>query len=283
MDLNLIKPFMTVYKHQSITKAAEALDLTQPAVSAALRRMESLLDKKLFVKDGRGIAPTSSAVMLAAKFEGAMDIIEAAVTQKDTMHTYVIEPSMHQIRDMNSVVVHEPPIEEALLLEHLRAQKIDLVIDTVIAEDRAFVVEHLYDEEIVAVCRQDHPRIQGSISQAQFYSERHVYCKIRRRNINGHKFKIDSNQLRDVRIEVSSLANVLFSVSDTDYIGACSRSMAEKWAESLNLQILDFPIPLDKIPVHMLYHRRYLNDPVQKQIREEIKAKFGQKCSATPA
>ncbi|WP_083938526.1 LysR family transcriptional regulator [Psychromonas ossibalaenae] len=82
MDLNLIKPFLAVYKYQSITKAADALDLTQPAISAALRRLEKRPNKKLFVKEGRGITATSSAIMLANKLEGAMELIETGLPKK---------------------------------------------------------------------------------------------------------------------------------------------------------------------------------------------------------
>ncbi len=140
MDLNLIKPFLAVYQYQSITKAAESLDLTQSAVSAALRRLEKLLNKKLFVKEGRGIAPTSAAVILADKLENVMDLIESAVSEKVEIHASVMEPAFQMFSTIEGVIFHEAPIEESQLLEQLRMQKIDLLIDTVIAEDHAFIV-----------------------------------------------------------------------------------------------------------------------------------------------
>ncbi|CAE6941688.1 Bacterial regulatory helix-turn-helix protein [Vibrio sp. B1FLJ16] len=50
MDLNLIQTFLVVAEFQSYTKAAEQLGLTQPAVSAAIKRLEQVVDKQLFVK-----------------------------------------------------------------------------------------------------------------------------------------------------------------------------------------------------------------------------------------
>jgi len=274
MDLNLIKPFLAVYKYQSITKAADTLDLTQPAVSAALRRLENLLNKKLFVKEGRGITATSSAITLANKLEGAMELIETAVTEKEKIHAYAQEAPLQQISSVNSVIFHEPPIEEMLLIDHLRTQKVDLIIDSIIPEDHAFIVEPLYDEEVAAVCRAEHPRINGALSQEQFYAETHVLYQMKRKNFNGLKFKADRVKKRNIKIEVSSLANVLLTVAKTDYIGACSRTFAEKWAETLNIQVLEYPIVLPKLPMHMVYHRRFLNDPVHTQVREAIKAKL---------
>ncbi|WP_028865724.1 LysR family transcriptional regulator [Psychromonas aquimarina] len=85
MDLNLIKPFPAVYKYQLITTAAESLDLTQSVLSAVLRRLEKRLNKKLFVKEGRGITPTSAAAILTDKLENVMGLIEnELLDNKDT-------------------------------------------------------------------------------------------------------------------------------------------------------------------------------------------------------
>ncbi len=64
-DLNLVKPFLSVYQQRSITKAAESLELTQPAVSAAIKRFEAVVGYSLFVRVGRSIEPTSMAHKLA--------------------------------------------------------------------------------------------------------------------------------------------------------------------------------------------------------------------------
>ncbi len=97
---------------------------------------------------------------------------------------------------------------------------------------------------------------------------------MKRKNLNGLEFKTDSIKKRDIKMQVSSLANLLMALSETDYIGACSRHLAEKWAERLNIQVLDYPVTLPKMPVHMVYHRRFENDPFHKQVREAVKAKF---------
>jgi len=64
-DLNLLTVFLEVHNQRSITLAAESLDLTQPAVSSALKRFRDQLGTDLFVRDGRGIAPTHTAQFLA--------------------------------------------------------------------------------------------------------------------------------------------------------------------------------------------------------------------------
>src|SRR5437899_318897 len=59
LDLNLLRVFAVVADSGSVTEAAKRLYLTQPAVSAALRRLTTTVDAPLFVRSGRGLALTS--------------------------------------------------------------------------------------------------------------------------------------------------------------------------------------------------------------------------------
>jgi LysR family transcriptional regulator, mexEF-oprN operon transcriptional activator len=56
LDLNLLRVFVVVASAGSVTRAAGQLYLTQPAVSAALRRLQSAVGAPLFVRSGRGLA-----------------------------------------------------------------------------------------------------------------------------------------------------------------------------------------------------------------------------------
>ena len=66
LDLNLLRVFVVVADVGSVTKAAARLYMTQPGVSAALRRLTTALDAPLFVRQGRGIALTSEGQRLLA-------------------------------------------------------------------------------------------------------------------------------------------------------------------------------------------------------------------------
>ena len=64
LDLNLLRVFVVVADTGSVTKAAARLYLTQPAVSAALRRLTSSVGAPLFVKHGRGLVLSSQGERL---------------------------------------------------------------------------------------------------------------------------------------------------------------------------------------------------------------------------
>ncbi|HEX5660935.1 MAG TPA: LysR family transcriptional regulator [Polyangiales bacterium] len=64
MDLNLLRVFAVVAETENVTAAAARLYLTQPAVSAALRRLTTAVGVPLFVRKGRGIVLTSRGARL---------------------------------------------------------------------------------------------------------------------------------------------------------------------------------------------------------------------------
>ena len=65
IDLNLLRLFDAVYRLRSVSRAAEALDLTQPAASQGLTRLRALLGDPLFMRAAGGVQPTPQATRLA--------------------------------------------------------------------------------------------------------------------------------------------------------------------------------------------------------------------------
>lgn len=73
VDLNLLKIFEALFEEGGASRAAIRLDLTQSAVSAALRRLREVYSDRLFVRTGRGLAPTSRARELKPVITDALD------------------------------------------------------------------------------------------------------------------------------------------------------------------------------------------------------------------
>ena len=74
VDLNLLKVFEALHEESSASRAALRLGVTQSAVSAALRRLRELYGDQLFVRTGRGLAPTLKANQLKPVVSDALDI-----------------------------------------------------------------------------------------------------------------------------------------------------------------------------------------------------------------
>src|SRR5262245_11391684 len=84
LDLNLLRVFAVVADTGSVTGAADRLYLTQPAVSAALRRLTTTVGSPLFVRRGRGLALTSRGERLRASLRPHLQaLVDAALASTD--------------------------------------------------------------------------------------------------------------------------------------------------------------------------------------------------------
>ena len=72
IDLNLLRLFDAVYRARSVSRAAEAMGLTQPAASHGLGRLRLLLKDALFTRAPGGVAPTPRAERLAVAVQSAL-------------------------------------------------------------------------------------------------------------------------------------------------------------------------------------------------------------------
>ena len=73
LDLNLLLAFDAIYQQRSVTRAAEVMCLSQPAMSNALRRLRDLCGDPLFIKSRLGVTPTLVAHRLADYVRAALE------------------------------------------------------------------------------------------------------------------------------------------------------------------------------------------------------------------
>ncbi|EEZ86786.1 conserved hypothetical protein [Vibrio harveyi 1DA3] len=273
MDLNLFTTFLAVYKHRSITLASEELDLTQPAVSSAIKRLELVVGKSLFVREGRGIAPTAAAVSLAHRIEDPINVINSVAEHNDELNVYCTESLLPFCTHIESVRFIEAPLDEEKLFDALIAQKVDLVIDVISSKRHSLIEEVLFDDEAVCLTRSNHPRVNNDMTYEQYFEEQHIALKLRRSEMNTIDFLSNKPiKPRKISIETRSISSMLMLASMTDYVASSTRSLAKLLAPQLNLKVHAIPLDLNPITFRMLYHRRYANDEQHLKVRKAIRA-----------
>lgn len=83
VDLNLLKTFEALHDESSASRAALRLGVTQSAISAALRRLRDVYGDQLFVRTGRGLAPTLRANQLKPVISEALDRCRQSLAMVD--------------------------------------------------------------------------------------------------------------------------------------------------------------------------------------------------------
>ncbi|EOG7717090.1 LysR family transcriptional regulator [Vibrio parahaemolyticus] len=282
MDLNLINTFLVVVEYKSYTKAAEHLGLTQPAISAAMKRLEQLTNKTLFIKKGRNIELTSTAHHWLPLFRRALAMINDAVVEQATFQVCCTESSFPRLIASPNFSLRCAPAYHPSLLDDLRLHKVDLVVDTHPVKEASFMSESVYKEPVVVICRQGHPRIIGDkLNSSMFYAEQHcvlVDTDNRATNLGWTA----NNPVQDLHIGITtlSLSGMVLSVSKSDYLGILHLSFAKEWEEPFKLQILPCPIENQLIDYNVIYHKRNEHNAAHQNLREHIRHEFTQSFSS---
>lgn len=166
VDLNLLRTFLAVYRTGSFTAGARLLGLSQPTVTTQIRTLERQLDRELFQRLARGVAPGPYADELASRIVEPLDALAtvtgpggpADVHPAEPVHlagpaellTHRVMPALAPLVDRGVRLRITPGLTEPLL-EELRAGRYDLVLSTYRPRGRALASVPLADEEFVLV------------------------------------------------------------------------------------------------------------------------------------
>jgi DNA-binding transcriptional LysR family regulator len=165
MDLGLLRTFLAVYRAGTLSAAAPQLGLSQPAVTAQLRALESGLGRQLFHRRARGVVPTAAADELARRIAEHLDALESVSPRVDpddpfarSVHlggpaeflTEMVIPALAGLLRQGLRLRIATGLAEALLAE-LTAGRLDLVVSTIRPRNRAVHWTPLTDEEFVLV------------------------------------------------------------------------------------------------------------------------------------
>jgi len=171
MTIRHLQIFKTVCQCQSITAAAEKLNMTQPAVSIAIRELESFYQAKLFDRMNRTIYLTEAGATLREYTDAILDPFEEAavilrdgssfmkcrlgvnVTAGETVLAGILKIIREQIPDAGLEVC----IENTETLEKkLDDNEIDFAVADSLKDTAKRVIVPLYRGEMAAVCAPDY-------------------------------------------------------------------------------------------------------------------------------
>ncbi|MFF6775698.1 LysR family transcriptional regulator [Streptomyces sp. NPDC012637] len=166
MDLTLLRTFVTVHRAGSFTRAAALLGLSQPAVTSQIRTLERQLGRPLFLRQARGVTPTTIGDELAHRAAPHLDaLVEIAGTGPDereglrTLHvagppeftSARLLPALTPLIAQGLAVRASLPVNAEETLDGLAAGHHDLAVATGRPRGGLFTATPLCDEEHVLV------------------------------------------------------------------------------------------------------------------------------------
>ncbi len=288
-DLNLLPIFVALMEERSVTRAAERLGMTQPALSNALSRLRTTFKDQLFIRERYGIQPTSVAVELAPAIAEALARLDDAVLGQQEFDPATAERLLTVAPNGYVELVLVPalvarlravapgitlrliPFNNDLAETGVVSGTTALVIGRVTDPPDSLVVQHLFDEKFACVVRAGHPEINSNITRDQFEQLRHVNVVPPGRMRAGLFQALARQQLkREVAISVTNFFAVAEMVAVTDYCATLPGLVCRRLAHDPRLKVLLPPVDLGTFPVEIAWHVRYRHDPAHRWLRSLI-------------
>jgi DNA-binding transcriptional LysR family regulator len=291
VDLNLLRLFDAVYRLRSVSRAAEALQLSQPAASQGLARLRAQVHDALFTRAGRGVRPTPRADRLATAVQSAIATLEEALNEGDRLdpRSARLVQRLHLsdigearfLPDLLATLHHEAPAVQvqSYPLPHdeisgaLDAGVIDFAIGflpTVRGTQRAELLRDRY----ALLLRAGHPLAHGrSLRLAEL--ARLEYAAVRS---HSETLRI-LQQLKlheRVRLTAAHFLALPAIVQRTDLAVVMPRNIARGFAAGGEFTVVEPRLPQREFAVSLHWSRRFEPDPAHRWMRQLLLRLFKQ-------
>jgi DNA-binding transcriptional LysR family regulator len=289
LDLNLLKALDALLFHAHVSRAAEALGLTQSAASRALGRLREVFEDPLLVRSGRGLALTPRAAALQPQVARVLSEIDRLLTAgpdfdpRTARRTFRISAADHYntvvLPDVIAALAREAPwvdIElttEVRNTEALESGRIEVAIAPRGTVDGPEIMQqNLFVEDFVVLLRAGHPALEGPWNAEAFAALGHVL--VAPRGNPGGPVDTQLAKLglrRRVAVLTASFASAPHIVAATDLVVTLPRRTAHL---ARHLGVVERPVPFDPMSfrISAFWHVRDHTDPGHRWFRELLRA-----------
>jgi len=285
-DLNLLRTFLALMEERNVTRTAQRLGITQPALSNALARLRAMLRDPLFVRERYGMLPTPKAEELAPRIAAALASLDAVVLGQQAFdplaatHLVTLAPNSYVELVLAPAIVallgarapgiklRLTPFGTDLAETGVTSGQTSMVLGRIADPPDNLVVQPLMEEGFACVVRADHPRIGKRMSKREFEQLRHVnVLPSGRLRVGLFQALARKSLRRDVAVSVTHFLAVPEMIAVTDYCATLPTLLCRRLASDRRLKVVPTPVDLGTFPVEMGWHVRYRNDPAHTWLR----------------
>jgi DNA-binding transcriptional LysR family regulator len=289
VDLNLFVVLEAIYREGNITRAGQQLNLTQPAISHALKRLRDLLQDPLFVRQGTHMVPTPFTRNMIEEVRQALQLLERNVSQSRNFIPQHARRNFHLslweyaealiLPSLLRRLMHSAPgmsittsrVKRRDLETELASGSLDLAIDIPMTMSDRIRHKWLLNEPFVVVARRRHPAIGEKLDLDTYLAQRHIQVSSRRQGPSLIDIELGRRGLRrQVFLRSQHNVTACMVVSQTDML----LTLPERHAHLLKMDGLNrlypFPLPAPRLEAHLYWHESVENDPANRWLREEI-------------
>lgn len=293
IDLNLLVVLETIHAEGGITRAAEKLHLSQPAISHALARLRETFDDPLFVRQGNTMVPTPFARRLLEPVRESLRTLDEAFAGLERF-----DPATSRKRfTLGLRAVMEPAVLPALMQEILGAAPgvsvaavrvdrrrveadlasgaLDIALDVLLPVPDAVRHVRLSSDRLVVVARHDHPGIGATLDLDAYLRLDHILVSARRRGMGLEDAALSRlGHQRTIRMRCQQYFAACRVVSRTDLVLTMPERQARITNREFDNRVLPLPIDGPSLDAYLYWHASADTDPANVWLRDRIGTAF---------
>jgi DNA-binding transcriptional LysR family regulator len=302
VDLNQLVTFQQLMVERSVSKVAENLGLTQPAVSNSLAKLRRLFGDDLFVRTPAGMVPTPFAEQLAEPIGYALNMIHDGLNQQVHFEPTSVKRSLTIGMTDIGEIVFLPTLLDKLreqapgitlstvrnratnLREEMESGKVDLAIGPLPELKAGFFQRRLFLQRYVCLYRKGHPLDRKRISLADFTAAEHLVIVAAG---TGHG-KVDellrkAGIDRNVRLTVPHFVSVGHILRRSNLVATVTERLADSLVEPFDLTQRPHPVELPQAAINVFWHAKVHRSPIHQWLRGIVFELFGDSASTRSA
>lgn len=294
IDIELLEALEALQAELNVTRAAERLGLTQPAMSARLTRLRELLGDRLFIPSpsGRGVVATPRALALAPVVSRVLDEV-AAMAEPTAFDPATSRRSFTVALHENPAVMLSPDLVPRLQLAApqvrlalafpdkdrmpalLEAGEVDLFVGVRGHGDKAWLSRTLLEDAFATAQRKGHPRGHGALDLDAYCEAVHLLVSSEGDRFSGlvDEALAGLGRRRRVGVSIESYAVAPVLVASSDLLCTLPRRFLQRYADTLD--ILAPPLPLPPVEITAYWHPRLQDEPGHQWLRAQLFAAAG--------
>jgi DNA-binding transcriptional LysR family regulator len=299
IDLNLLVVFNHLLVERRVSKVADKLGISQPAVSNSLAKLRKLFGDELFLRTPQGMAPTPFADQLAESVSYALAMIHSGVNQRSSFDParecrsftvgmtdigeIVFLPALiaRLKRDAPGIALSTVRNTAVNLRDDLESGKVDIAIGLLPQLKAGFFQRRLFKQRYVCLMRRGHRLDKQRLTLAEYAGAEHLVVISAG---TGHG-KVDELLARSgierlVRLTVPHYVSVGHILQGSDLITTVPERLADRLMQPFGLAKVAHPAKLPEIAINVFWHAKYHRAPANQWLRTVVFDLFGDQAQA---
>jgi DNA-binding transcriptional LysR family regulator len=285
IDLNLFAVFDAIYTAGSLTKAADVLCITQPAVSNSLARLREMLNDPLFVRTGHSMTPTPVAQNIIGPARDALSLLRKSVqdshifepttahkafnfASRDLLEVSIMPRLMALLqKNAPNITLTNYEIARTNVVSAMASGSLDFFADASAFTDPHLLKQKIASDRFVVLARKNHPMLKNGLDLETFLELGHINVSHRKKGAGPIDIELD--KLGKKRKEVmrgQHFLTVPSAIVKTDLIACLPYHLAKHY----DLAIYEMPFEIPPVEYYLYWHVSADHDHAHIWMREQI-------------